>query len=55
MDHGDPFICSEHEGGSNCSYQNKGYQAEYEATVWFLDDDTYEYPYCKTDSFYFDY
>lgn len=27
----------------------------YDTTVWFLDDETYEYPYCKTDHIYFDY
>ena len=28
---------------------------EYSSFVWFLDDETYEYPYCKTDHSYFDY
>ena len=28
---------------------------DYTSKVWFMDDDLYEYPYCKVDSHYFDY
>lgn len=28
---------------------------EYTSKVWFLDDESYEYPYCKTEHIYFDY
>ena len=30
-------------------------QPEYTSKVWFLDDESYEYPWCKTDYVYFDY
>lgn len=28
---------------------------EYTSKVWFLDDESYEYPYCKTEHIYYDY
>jgi hypothetical protein len=42
-----------------CSSYNceKGgtHKVSYTSTVWFKDDDVYEYPYCKSDENYFDY
>ena len=31
------------------------HEVEYTSKVWFLDDETYEYPFCKSWENYFDY
>ena len=57
--HGAPTINSLHDSASGATDIKNGgngaYTHEYQSTVWFLDDETYEYPYCKTDHFYFEY